>query len=78
MSKRNFILLDIEAERKQEAHWGATDRLNTAYHWASYITHYATRNLAGNPNQFDREKFAEDMVKVAALAVAALENKDTM
>jgi hypothetical protein len=69
---------EIQAERAhQEQKWGtAFDDRNTPYNWAAYIGQYATRNLIGDPTQVSADKFRADMVKVAALAVAAIEAHD--
>lgn len=69
------IFNKIEEERLyQEQRWGHIDSKNTPYNWAAYITQYATRNLIGNPEEIDVEKFRNDMLKVATLAVAALQS----
>lgn len=72
------ILAEIETEREyQDQKWGhAFDDENTPHEWVAYIAHYAARHLAGNPAGVDVDKFRLDMVKVAALAVAAIEAVD--
>lgn len=69
---------EIKAERDhQNQKWGtAFDDKNTPYNWAAFIAQYATRNLIGDPTAVSTEKFRADMVKVAALAVAAIEAID--
>lgn len=69
---RQQIFSEVEAERQhQEQKWGNDfDDRNTPYNWSAYIGRYATRNLIG---EVDPAKFRADMVKVAALAVAAIE-----
>lgn len=69
---------EIRAERaNQEQKWGtAFDDKNTPFNWSAYIGHYANRNLIGDPAQVSAEKHRADMVKVAALAVAAIEAYD--
>lgn len=59
----------------QDAKWGDTDHLNNEYNWAGYIGAYANRSLIGTPGDDPARKaaFKKDMVKVAALAVAAIE-----
>jgi len=74
------IFNEIQQERAhQRQRWGdVNDKLNTPFHWASYISQYATRNLIGNPVAFpDLDAFRTDMVKVATLAVAAIEAIDS-
>lgn len=66
----------VEAERTyQENKWGATDSLNNEYNWAAYLGAYTNRSLIGFPgdNPARVEAFKKDMVKVAALALAAVE-----
>ncbi len=65
----------IERER-QRGLWGATDHLNTEYHWGAYINAYVSRSLIGHPgeNEARRTAFKADMVKVAALALAAYDS----
>lgn len=73
------VLNEVGREREyQNVKWGTTnDDLNTPYHWSAYIGAYATRNLIGAPTQQrDTEAFRNDMIKVAALAVAAVEAID--
>lgn len=74
----NKIINEIETERKyQIAKWGNDmDDRNTPFNWASYITNYATRDLIGDPANTDEAKFRISMVKVATLAVAAIEAID--
>lgn len=69
---------ELKAERDyQTEKWGtAFDDKNTPYNWAAYVTQYATRNLIGDPSAVSKDKFRADMVKVAALAIAAIESID--
>lgn len=70
------IYQSIDNERAyQDAKWGDSDDQNTEYNWAAYIGAYTNRSLIGFPGQTPerREAFRKDMIKVAALAVAALE-----
>jgi len=69
---------EIKAERThQEQKWGtAFDDRNTPYNWAAYIGQYSTRHLIGDPAVVQVSDFRADMVKVAALAVAAIEAID--
>lgn len=73
------VLAEVKAERAyQDQKWGTTtDDINTPHHWAGYVSQYATRHLIGDPrNPVDLVAFRADMVKVAALAVAAVEALD--
>lgn len=75
---REKIFQEIETERDtQNTKWGVEfDDKNTPYNWAAYIAQYATRNLIGDPRAVSEAVFRDDMVKVAALAVAAIESID--
>ena len=77
-SVRQQILGEVEAERSvQDAKWGtAFDDKNTPYNWSAYIGQYSTRHLIGDPTKVSEAEFRADMVKVAALAVAAIESID--
>ncbi len=72
------VMEEVSAERAaQDAKWGeAFDDLNSPYNWAAYICHYTTRHLIGDPRAASAASFRVDMVKVAALAVAAIEAID--
>jgi hypothetical protein len=72
---RNEIFKAIEDERAyQDTKWSTIDAKNTPYNWAAYIGAYTNRSLVGVPGTDDQAKaFRKDMIKVAALAVAALE-----
>lgn len=69
------ILEDIRKERAyQVGKWGDKfDNQNTANDWVTYITMYAS---AGARMDKSPEEFRTAMVKVATLAVAALEAID--
>ena len=73
---------EIKAERDyQREKWGdrADDTLNTPWMWAAYIGQYATKWMRGTflPLKTDvTDAFRECMVKVASLAVAAIESID--
>lgn len=70
------IFEKIRVEREyQDNKWGNTDHYNNEYNWAAYIGAYTNRALIGHPgeNQARKEAFKADMIKVAALAVAAIQ-----
>jgi hypothetical protein len=69
------ILEDIRKEREyQVGKWGDEfDNKNTANDWVTYIAMYAT---AGARMDASPEDFRTAMIKVATLAVAALEAID--
>lgn len=78
------IVLDIFAERdRQDAQWGGPehDDGHTAHDWLRYIGHQAQRahdeTLSDDRTQLvDPEHYRQRLVKIAALAVAALESHD--
>ncbi len=78
------IIRDIESERRyQDAKWGgpeADDIKNGPIQWVFYICRFATRWFQEGdyvPHTTGKLKdFRRDMVKVAALAVAAIEQYD--
>ena len=71
MSRQNiFNMIDSEREY-QDAKWGPEfDDRNTANDWCAYINNYASRASTFDLNQ---DEFEIAMLKVAALAVAAIE-----
>ena len=76
------IYKEIVAERTyQKEKWGneVDDTLNTPWMWAAYISQYATKWMAGTflPLKPDvTDTFRKAMVKVATLAIAAIESVD--
>lgn len=73
------VLSEVAAERAyQETRWGTTnDDANTPHQWMGYISAYGSRDLAVGANvPVDAVKFRTDMIKVAAIAVAAVEALD--
>lgn len=76
------ILGNIKAEREyQQERWGneADDSVNEPNDFVAYINHYSTRWFPGGFVPYTPEtvdKFRESMIKVAAIAVAAVESID--
>jgi len=76
------ILEEIRRERiRQKDMWsGEFDRENTINDWLTYMVVYLARGAQWHPDcpDFDeaKEKFRENLVKVATLAVAAIECLD--
>lgn len=69
------IAQEFHVERTaQEARWGDTsdDRWSAA-EWAALISHYATRQIVNDLHAVDPAKFRADLVKVGALAMAAIQ-----
>lgn len=75
MTSRQAIYETIELERAyQDKKWGRTfDGKNTPNDWVAYITKYLGQSVT---MPFHGETFRTQMLKVAALAVAALEQDD--
>lgn len=80
--RREKIFEEIDAERTyQREKWGdvVDDTQNTPWMWCAYIAHYATRWMAGTfiPLETDIvDLFRASMIKVATIAVAAVESVD--
>ena len=77
------IFGEIAREREyQDEKWGGAgvdDAENGKMEWVAYITHYATKWFPGGFPPYDlgvEADFRTKMVKVAALAVAAIEQHD--
>lgn len=76
------IYKEIKEERDyQTAKWGnvSDDTLNTPWMWVAYITGYATKWMAGTflpLSTSSVDTFRVCMVKVATLAIAAIESVD--
>jgi hypothetical protein len=72
----------LKAGRQYQVNkWGvkADDSLNTPWMWAAYISQYATKWMRGSflPLQRDvTDEFRKCMIKVASLAIAAVESID--
>lgn len=73
---------EIRAEREYQVNkWGtdADDTVNTPNDWVAYISHHASRWFKGGFLPYtggNVEDFRTQMVKTAALAVAAVESLD--
>lgn len=75
------VLHEIRTERQyQDEKWGheSDDTRNTPWMWASYIAQYATGWMRGafSLATGDTDSFRTAMVKVASIAVAAIESID--
>ena len=72
-AERQAIFHQIEDEREyQDSKWGTEfDDKNTANDWARYIMDYTCK--ATVMSGFNQEDFEKHMMKVATLAVAAIE-----
>lgn len=70
---RQNIFAEIENERQtQDAQWGgpAHDDKHTSYDWIAYIVRHTGKAVFW---PWDAQGFRKQMVRVAALAVAAIE-----
>lgn len=89
IEQRQEILGEILGERERQvelAHGGDTDsfdRTNSMNDWVGYICSYAGRaaakvfrNQRETPDMDDRGRFRSNMVKTAAIAIAAIEAHD--
>lgn len=72
--KRTEIFGLIEGEREyQNNKWGTEfDAKNTANDWVAYMTKYLGQSVT---MPMDEERFRQQLLKVATLAVAALEQE---
>ena len=83
MTRRERVLDEIHDERERQIelkHGGDTDAFdayNSVNDWVAYITAYAGRAAAkAKINSSEPHNFRTYMIKVAALAVAAIEAYD--
>lgn len=72
------IAQEFVAERMEQIkRFGDTDGANDSKwspgEWAALISHYATRQILGDLHAVDLAKFRADMIKVGALAMAAIQ-----
>ncbi len=76
------VLAEIQEERQRQralaigGNTDAYDEQNTVNDWVAYICAYAGRAAECVRNKREMQSFRENMVKVAALAVAAIESHD--
>lgn len=80
---RDKIIAEVVAERERQdalAHGGDTeafDKGNSRNDWIAYLNAYSGRAAQKvYRNEVERQEFRRNMVKVAALAVAAIEAHD--
>lgn len=72
------IAQEFHAERMEQIkRWGDTDgSIDSKWspgEWCALIAHYATRQAVWELHAMDAAKFRADMVKVGALAMAAIQ-----
>ena len=75
---RRTIFKLIDAERDyQEKKWGDDfDEKNTINDWVTYICRYASNAAFHDKQPVDQEKVKQAFIKVATLALAALEMQE--
>jgi hypothetical protein len=78
------VLDEIRAEREYQVRKWGTDadlHVNTPMDFVGYIAHHSSRWFGGGFRPYSRETlqaFRKQMVKVAALALAAIEHADAI
>ena len=72
---RQEVFNEVDDERdRQDSRWGETfDAQNTASDWVATIVHYLGRAVT---LPFHSLRYRQSLIKVAALAVAAVERLD--
>ena len=76
---RQRLYAEIETERQaQDALWGgpAFDDLHTPWEWIALLTRHAGLAVNDGATEADVTRFRKQMVRTAALAVAAIESMD--
>lgn len=76
-STSDFIggVLRERSRQKELGFGGAFDDEYTEWHWSSYISRVAGRSLVKTPSaNTDLTVFKQDLIKVAAIALAAYES----
>ena len=84
MAHPRNILDEIESEREyQKGKWGTENDLhvNTPMDFVGYIAHHSSRWFGGGFRPYSRQTlqaFRKQMIKVGALALAAIEHVDAI
>jgi hypothetical protein len=73
MSLRIAQEFHVERTAQEKRFGDANDAKWSLGEWAALISHYATRQTVGDLHAVDAAKFRADMVKVGALAMAAIQ-----
>lgn len=78
MDETQAVLREVAREReKQITQWGsAFDDENSQQDWAAFIMHYTASGITERAGRYPAIAFRTAMLKVAALAVAAIEAHD--
>lgn len=79
MTRKNLLeRIERERARQLDVPGSENDVRNTPNEWAAMATHYLTRDVRRGGFVPDREQFEENLVKAAAVILAALENAASM
>ena len=70
------VLREIRAERDRQKKLHGSDEMNSLNDWVAYITAYAGRASDCIRNFREKQSSRDSLIKVAALAVAAVEAID--
>lgn len=73
MSLRIAQEMHVERTAQHALFGDANDDKWTPGEWSALICHYATRQAVNDLREVDHAKFRADMVKVGALAMAAIQ-----
>ena len=78
--KLEDILERIHAERQRQADLPGSewDARNTPGEWVAIVSHYVSAEVRRNGLVPDSMEFQDNLVKAAAVILAALENVETM
>jgi hypothetical protein len=77
---RSEILQLIIAERERQFNLPGRefDILNTPNDWSGLVCKYASRGIVSHHTRTSRDEFVDDLVKAAAVILAALEHADLL
>jgi hypothetical protein len=77
---RDDIIKAITEERERQYNMpGAEyDRLNTPSDWVAIVSHYCTSTITRKGLKCDRGEWESDLIKAAAVILAALEHSEHM
>jgi hypothetical protein len=78
--KLDSLLEKIRAERQRQADLPGSewDAKNTPGDWVAMISHYVSAEVRRNGIVPETEEFEDNLVKAAAVIIAALENVEVM
>lgn len=78
--KQKKLLERIRAERQRQADLPGSewDAKNSPGDWVSIVTHYVSSEVRRNGMVPEAEEFSDNLIKAAAVILAALENVELM